>query len=731
MLEEAGGFDVGLARGQDVRVQERLPQPDKRVGQGARVDEGDQAELLDVAVQEVLDEGHDPGLHPAARVGQHPQGQRRLVVEQPSQARGLGHDRVDVAAGTRGVQLAGRAFGLPARRGGLQGALGQQPQRLAEQFLAAADPAEQRHPRHAQLIGQALHVQAPALIDPPGRYGHDAFPGGPGPLAAPGPHDAPRLGRCLQHAVEHTVNDNSCGRFEGVTGNPLPGVTLTESVTLRATRRAVGVPASEYVDVLIVGAGLSGIGAACHLQALAPGRSFAIVEARAASGGTWDLFRFPGIRSDSDMFTLGYPFRPWTASNAIAGGGQILRYLRETAAAHGVDQHISYHSRVVRADWSGTDAQWTVTVEDTATGARTERRCGFLYLCAGYYRYDQGYTPDWPGRDSFAGRIVHPQHWPEDLDLTGQRVAVIGSGATAVTLVPAIAAQAAKVTMVQRSPSYVMALPAKDPIDGLLRAVLPRRRVYAAIRWKNARIATYLYQLCRRRPDRARAMLTRGVRKRLPTGYDVATHFTPAYNPWDQRMCLTPDGDFFDALSSGKAEIVTDHIEAFTPAGLRLRSGALVEADVIVTATGLNLRLFGGIELIVDGEPVNPADRIGYKAMMLEGVPNMAFAVGYTNASWTLKVDLVSAYVARIVACMAAGGYRAVTPRRPAGPMHTAPFIEMSSGYFQRARDLLPLQGDRAPWRVQQHYFKDAALYRGPVDTENLEFTRAPAVAGR
>jgi monooxygenase len=492
----------------------------------------------------------------------------------------------------------------------------------------------------------------------------------------------------------------------------------------------VGVPASEYVDVLIVGAGLSGIGAACHLQDLAPGRSYAIVEARAASGGTWDLFRFPGIRSDSDMFTLGYTFRPWTAANAIAGGGQILRYLRETAAAHGVDQHISYHSRVVRADWSGAGAQWTVTVEDTRTGTQTERRCGFLYLCAGYYRYDQGYTPDWPGRDSFAGRVVHPQHWPEDLDLTGQRVVVIGSGATAVTLVPAITAQAAKVTMVQRSPSYLMALPAKDPIASLLRAVLPERRAYAAIRWKNARIATTLYQVCRKRPDRARAMLSRGVRKRLPEGYDVATHFTPAYNPWDQRLCLTPDGDFFDALSSGKAEIVTDHIEAFTPAGLRLRSGAQLEADVIVTATGLNLRLFGGIELIVDGEPVVAADRIGYKAMMLEGVPNMAFAVGYTNASWTLKVDLVSAYVARIVAFMAASGYRTVTPRRPAEPMGTVPFTDMTSGYFQRSLDMLPRQGDRAPWRLQQHFFKDAALYRGPVDTENLVFTRASAMVG-
>jgi monooxygenase len=499
----------------------------------------------------------------------------------------------------------------------------------------------------------------------------------------------------------------------------------------RTARRTVSTPVPGYVDVLIVGAGLSGIGAACHLQALAPGRSFTIEEARAVSGGTWDLFRFPGIRSDSDMFTLGYTFRPWTAANAIAGGSQILRYLRDTAAAHGVDEHITYHSRVVRAAWSGADARWTVTIEDTRTGAQTERRCGFLYLCAGYYRYDQGYTPHWPGRDSFAGRVVHPQHWPDDLDLTGQRVVVIGSGATAVTLVPAIAARAAKVTMVQRSPSYVMALPARDPIASLLRAVLPERRAYAAIRWKNARIATTLYQLCRRRPDRAREMFSRGVRKRLPDGYDVATHFTPAYNPWDQRLCLTPDGDFFDALSSGRAEIVTDHIEAFTPAGLRLRSGAQLEADVIITATGLNLRLFGGIELTVDGEPVTAGDHISYKAMMLDGVPNMAFAVGYTNASWTLKVDLVSAYVARIVAFMAANGYRTVTPRRPAGPMGTVPFTDMTSGYFQRARDMLPRQGDRAPWRLRQHFFKDAALYRGPVDTENLAFTAAPAVAPR
>jgi monooxygenase len=487
----------------------------------------------------------------------------------------------------------------------------------------------------------------------------------------------------------------------------------------------------DHVDVLIVGAGLSGIGAACHLQAQAPGRSYAIVEARAASGGTWDLFRYPGIRSDSDMFTLGYTFRPWPGSDAIAGGGQILRYLRDTAAAYGVDEHISYHCRVVRADWSGADARWTVTTEDTRTGTRAERSCGFLYLCAGYYRYDEGYTPDWPGRDRFAGQVIHPQHWPDDLDLSGQRVVVIGSGATAVTLVPAIAEQAAKVTMLQRSPSYVMALPARDPIASLLRAILPERRAYAAIRWKNARMAMVLYRLCRTHPDRARKMLSRGVRKRLPDGYDVAAHFTPAYNPWDQRLCLTPDGDFFAAISSGRAEIVTDHIEAFTPAGLRLRSGAELEADVIITATGLNLRLVGGIELAVDGDAVAAGDRVAYKAMMLDGVPNMAFAIGYTNASWTLKVDLVSSYVARIVAFMAAGGYRIVTPRLPSEPMGTVPFTDMTSGYFQRAADMLPRQGDRAPWLLRQDFFKDAALYRGPVDTENLAFTAAPAVARR
>ncbi len=485
---------------------------------------------------------------------------------------------------------------------------------------------------------------------------------------------------------------------------------------------------AEHVDVLVVGAGLSGIGAACRLSSDAPGTSFAVLEARSVSGGTWDLFRFPGIRSDSDMFTLGFPFRPWQDTKAIAGGAEILRYLRETAAAYGIEEKISYHRKVVRADWSGDTARWTVTVENTQTGERSERTCGFLYLCPGYYRYDRGYTPDWPGQDGFAGTVVHPQHWPADLDLAGKRVILIGSGATAATILPAIAGPAARVTMLQRSPSYVMSMPSSDPIAGLLRRILPGRRAYAAVRWKNARLATMIYNFCRKHPARARAMLQKGAARRLPDGFDIGTHFTPAYEPWDQRMCLVPDGDFFAAIKSGKADVVTDHIEEFTPTGIRLRSGARLEADVIITATGLNLMPLGGVDMTVDGQPVLVSQRVAYKGMMLDGVPNMAFAIGYTNASWTLKVDLVAGYVVRVLAFMRERGYAVVTPRRPSGDVRTSPFIDMTSGYFERSRHTLPLQGDRAPWRLRQHYFKDAALYRGPVDQRHLEFRPAPAL---
>ncbi|HEU0241060.1 MAG TPA: NAD(P)/FAD-dependent oxidoreductase [Micromonosporaceae bacterium] len=485
--------------------------------------------------------------------------------------------------------------------------------------------------------------------------------------------------------------------------------------------------APEHVDVLIVGAGLSGIGAACRLLTDAPDTSFEILEARGSSGGTWDLFRYPGIRSDSDMFTLGYPFRPWTGAGSIVGGDEILRYVRETATAYGVDAKIRYRTRVAGADWTSEDGRWTVTVEDTNSGVRTTKTCTFLYLCSGYYRYDEGYTPAWPGQDAFTGEVIHPQHWPADFDAAGKRILVIGSGATAVTLVPALAKTAAHVTMLQRSPSYVVALPAQDGIAALLRKVMPAHRVFAAVRWKNIRLGTLVYRLFRRYPDRARALLRRGVTRSLPAGYDVDTHFTPAYQPWDQRLCVVPDGDLFASIRSGKVSVATDHVDTFTPTGVSLRSGRTLDADVIVTATGLNLLPLGAIELTVDGSAVRVPQHVVFKGMMLDGVPNMAFALGYTNASWTLKVDLVARYVCRILEYMRRNGYATVTPRLPAAPMATGPFIEMTSGYFQRSRDLLPLQGDRAPWRLRQHYAKDAALFRGAVKRDGLEFGRLDA----
>jgi monooxygenase len=482
----------------------------------------------------------------------------------------------------------------------------------------------------------------------------------------------------------------------------------------------------EHVDVLIVGAGLSGIGAACRLETDAPGFSYAILEARGSSGGTWDLFRYPGVRSDSDMFTLGYAFRPWTGAKSIVAGGDILGYLRETAAEYGVDRHIRYHCRVLRAEWSSAEARWTVTVEHPDSAEPTIVTCGFLYLCPGYYRYDEGYTPTWAGVERFAGQVVHPQHWPADLDVAGKRVVVVGSGATAVTLVPALADAGAQVTMLQRSPSYVLPIAEHDGIADLLRRVLPARRADAAIRRKNIAVATALYSLSRRYPARMKALLRRIATKRLPPGFDVDTHFAPSYQPWDQRMCFVPGGDLFATIRSARAEVVTDHIEEFTATGLRLRSGAELAADVVVTATGLNLLPFGGIDLAVDGEPVAIPERVAYKAMMLDGVPNMAFAIGYTNAPWTLKVDLVSAYLARLLRFMRDHGHATATPRLPAAPMATRPFIEMSSGYFERSRGSLPRQGDRAPWRLEQHYAKDSALFVGPVDDDGLEFAARP-----
>jgi len=483
----------------------------------------------------------------------------------------------------------------------------------------------------------------------------------------------------------------------------------------------------EHVDVLIVGAGLSGIGAGYHLQAQCPGKSYAILESRDCLGGTWDLFRYPGIRSDSDMYTLGYSFQPWTGSKSIADGGEILDYLRDTAHRYGIDRQIRYHHRVVRAEWSSADARWVVEAQRGDTGETVRLSCSFLLMCTGYYRYDQGYTPELTGIERFGGRVVHPQHWDEDLDYAGKRVVVIGSGATAVTLVPAMAERAAHVTMLQRSPTYVISLPGEDPIAKRLRRWLPRRLAYPLVRWKNVLLTTASYQLSRRRPDLAKSLIRGGLERHLPAAYDIDRHFTPSYNPWDQRLCLVPDGDLFEAIRAGRASVVTDRIASFTETGLRLESGEELEADLVVTATGLNLVALGGAQLVVDGSEVSLSDTVGYRGMMLSGVPNSAFVIGYTNASWTLKSDLTCDYVCRLMNFMDAHGYASCTPAEPDASVERQPFIDFSSGYVQRAIESFPRQGSRAPWRLRQNYMLDRiGLRRSPFEDGVLRFATVP-----
>jgi len=481
----------------------------------------------------------------------------------------------------------------------------------------------------------------------------------------------------------------------------------------------------EHFDVLIIGAGLSGVGAAWHLQTMCPAKTYAILEGRAAMGGTWDLFRYPGVRSDSDMYTLGYRFRPWRERKAIADGESIRKYIVDTARENGIDRKIRFNERVMRAEWSSADARWTVT---TSAARYT---CHFLYSCTGYYDYDRGYTPDWPDLHQFKGTVIHPQHWPEGFDAKGKRIVVIGSGATAVTLVPALAEQGAQVTMLQRSPTYVAQLPANDAIAEWLRKILPDRTSYAVTRWKNVLRATFYYTLSRRRPALMKKLLRLGVRRAL--GREYETHFTPRYEPWDERLCIVPDGDLFQAIKRGGASIVTGHIEAFAEKGIRLTSGQELEADVIVTATGLRMKLLSGLPLVVDGKPVNLAETVAYKGMMFSGVPNLVAAFGYTNASWTLKCDLTAEHACRIFNHMDKHGYSQVTPRTD-GESATEPVIDLQSGYVKRALDTLPRQGARAPWRLHQNYLKDLALLRyGRVDDPALEFQSvAPrAVLGR
>jgi cation diffusion facilitator CzcD-associated flavoprotein CzcO len=480
------------------------------------------------------------------------------------------------------------------------------------------------------------------------------------------------------------------------------------------------------VDVLIVGAGVSGIGAAYYLQRDHPGRSYAILEARGASGGTWDLFRYPGVRSDSDLHTFGYEFRPWRSDVAIADSASILAYFRETAAEYGIDRKVRYRTKVTSASWSSADARWTVTTQDTATGERGTLTCAWLVCAAGYYRYDQGFTPEFAGRERFRGPVVHPQQWPEDLDYAGKRVVVIGSGATAVTLVPAMAPDAAHVTMLQRTPSYVLPVPARDKANARLARLLGFRRAYAITRRMNIWRQVAIWRACQKYPGAARKVIRDINAKQLPAGYPVDEHFNPPYGPWDQRMCIVPDGDLFRAIRDGQASVATGQIETFTEAGVLLKDGRELPADIIVTATGLNVQPVGGIALTVDGEPVNVADRFVYKGMMLSGVPNFAFVFGYTNASWTLKVGLVGEYLSRLLAHMGARGYAVACPS-PAEPGMTArPFTDFASGYIRRALDQLPRQGSRAPWRVSRTYNDDVELLRKqPVDDPELRFTPA------
>ena len=464
----------------------------------------------------------------------------------------------------------------------------------------------------------------------------------------------------------------------------------------------------ESFDVVIVGAGLSGIGAAHHLQSSLPGKSYVVLEGREAMGGTWDLFRYPGIRSDSDMYTLGYSFKPWTDPKAIADGPSILAYIRETAREAGIDRHIRYSQRVTGARWSSDRARWTVDV----AGKKNAYEAKFLFVCAGYYDYEEGYTPDFPGRDRYRGIVVHPQKWPEDLDYAGKRVVVIGSGATAVTLVPALAKRAAHVTMLQRSPTYIIRAPSQDPIADALRKRLPARAAYAATRWKNVALTTAIYQFCRRFPERAKRILRKQTQAALRGKVDVDPHFAPTYDPWDQRMCLVPDDDLFVALRDGRASVVTDRIDAFTETGLRLASGATLDADVVVTATGLKLKFLGGMELEVDGKRFEPSRALTYKGIMFSDVPNLAIAIGYTNASWTLKCDLTSEYVCRLLRYMDEHGYAQCCPRRNDPSVRELPLIDFSSGYIQRSIEAFPRQGSKAPWRLYQNYALDRATLR-------------------
>ena len=487
------------------------------------------------------------------------------------------------------------------------------------------------------------------------------------------------------------------------------------------------------VDLLIVGAGLSGIAAAAHLTMQCPGKTYRILEQRDDMGGTWDLFRYPGIRSDSDMHTLGYRFKPWLNEKTIADGPAIHEYVHETADEYDITPNINFRHRVLRASWSSETAQWTVTARREEDGSEVEYRANFLFMCAGYYNYDEGYRPDFPGQENFKGTVIHPQHWPENFDYSGKKVTVIGSGATAVTIVPVMAEAAEKVTMLQRSPTFMVSAPAIDPFSKTLRKILPEKMAYAITRWRNINYQRMVYWRARKAPDKVGKKILDMARKSMPDYENFDTDFVPKYGPWEQRLCLVPDENMFKAVNSGKAEIVTDHVDHWTETGIKLKSGKEIEADVIVTATGLNLVLLGQTDLTVDGEAVNLADKVNYKGVMFNDIPNMASVFGYVNASWTLKTDIVCDYVCKLLNVMDAKGVQIANPHLDDPDMPRLPFVDdFSSGYFARSFDKLPKNGDRHPWRVLQNYAAEKKiLTKEPVDDGVMVFSKAHKVAAR
>ena len=479
---------------------------------------------------------------------------------------------------------------------------------------------------------------------------------------------------------------------------------------------------TNHFDVLVIGAGISGISAAYHLKTESPNRTFAILEGRKNIGGTWDLFKYPGIRSDSDMYTLGFSFRPWTNPKAIADGPSILQYLKDSVKDYDLEDHIKYEHKVAKANWSSETGTWTVT-NTLGDGSEVDYTCNFLFLCTGYYNYDQGFTPDFKGMDSFNGQIIHPQKWPEDLDYADKEVVVIGSGATAITLIPSMADTVKHITMLQRSPTYIVAAPAEDKLANLFNKILPHKWAYHMTRWKKISMGRLFYWYSKTYPKRMANVMIKGVEKELGDKYDIKKHFTPKYNPWDQRVCMSPDSDFFEVLKSDKASVVTDLIESFTPKGIALQSGEKLEADIIITATGLELTLFGNIDLHVDGQKVNTADTVTYKGMMFSDVPNLAQAFGYTNASWTLKCDLTSQYVCRLLNLMEQKNYKQCIPKQDNPDLELIPWVDFNSSYILRYIDILPKQGAELPWKLKQNYFADRKMIgQGKLEDGFMKF---------